>query len=211
MFPFDYLVSARLSQPVKTELANKLTVLLRPVTFEDAPRLQQGFKQLSALARGRHFPGANLQELGPAQLELLKQIDGKNYAMWGAMNPAKSDEPGVGIARYKRLSHEPDAADVVITVMDRYQRTGAGMLLHAALHFTAHANGITRFYYDVNHENQRFIRHLQNLGAELVGKVVGVTRLQLPVFPRALAVPQFNPSGLKFARAMRSLVSARAA
>ena len=83
-------------------------------------------------------------------------------------------------------------------------------MLHAALHLTACHNGIRWFYYDISYENERFIRHLKHLGAEHVGNVHFVTRLKLPVFPRALSVPQHNASGLKFAQTMRQLVSARA-
>ena len=40
--------------------------------------------------------------------------------------------------------------------------------------------------------------------------VVGVTRLRMPVYARALNVPQYNASGFKFSQAMRRLTSARA-
>lgn len=130
--------------------------------------------------------------------------------MWGALNPAKPDEPGIGIARYRRIPEEPSAADVAITILDQYQGTGAGLLLHACLHATARENGIRHFFYEVDGYNERFIRHLKSLGAEHVGRVVGVTRLRMRVYPRALSVPVYNPSGFKFSRAMRSLAGARA-
>ncbi len=210
MFPFDYLSSHALPPAFQTQLAGGTAALVRHIRPEDAPRLKDGFKSLSALARGRHFPGQNLTELGDEQLKLLAQVDQKNYVIWGALNPGKSDEPGIGIARYKRLDHEPSAADVLITVLDRYQGSGAGLLLHSCLHATARQNGIRWFYYDVPSENERFIRHLKSLGAEFQGRVVGLTRLKLPVFARALSVPQYNASGLKFSQMMRKLASVQA-
>jgi RimJ/RimL family protein N-acetyltransferase len=209
MFPFDYLVSRELPSAFRTYLANGAPALVRHVGPADAPRLKEGFRMLSSLARRRHFPGEDVQELGEQQLKLLSEVDQKDYVIWGALNPNKPDEPGVGIARYRRNPHEPDTADVVITILDQYQGTGAGMLLHACLHLTACRNGIRSFYYDVGSENERFIRHLRHLGADHVGRVVGVTRLSLPVFRRALSVPQHNASGLKFAQAMRKLAVAR--
>lgn len=209
MFLLDYVVSPQLPPAFKTTLPSGIPVLVRHVGPADAPRLKEGFRLISSLARRRHFPGDELQELGEEQLKLLAQVDQKNYCIWGALNPAKPQEPGIGIARYRRLVEEPSAADVAITILDQYQGTGAGLLLHAALHSTAHRNGIRHFYYEVAGENERFIRHLKSLGAEHVGRVVGVTRLRMPVYTRALNVPQYNGSGFKFAQAMRRLTSVR--
>lgn len=211
MLLLDYLVSPDLPPSFRTTLPSGIPVLVRHVGKADASRLKQGFRLISALARRRHFPGDEVKELGPEQLKLLDEIDQKNYCMWGALNPARPDEPGIGVARYRRLPEEPSAADVAITVLDQYQGTGAGLLLHAALHATAHDNGIRHFFYEVASENERFIRHLKALGAEHTGRVVGVTRLRMPVYPRALKVPQYNASGFKFSQAMRRLTTARPA
>jgi RimJ/RimL family protein N-acetyltransferase len=210
MFPFDYLVSPTLPPAFKTHLPDGNPIIVRHVGPADGPRLKEGFRLLGSLARRRHFPGDEVKELGEEQLALLKEVDQKNYCIWGALNPAKMDEPGVGISRYRRIAAEPDTADVVITILDKYQGTGAGLMLHACLHLTALRNGITSFFYDVSHENERFIRHLKALGAEHVGNVHLMTRLRLPVFARALSVPQHNASGFKFAQTMRRLASARA-
>ena len=209
MLLFDYIVSPHLPPAFKTTLPSGIPVLVRHVVSADASRLKDGFRLISSLARRRHFPGDEVKELGEEQLKLLAQVDQKNYCIWGALNPAKPDEPGIGIARYRRLEEEPSAADVAITILDQYQGTGAGLLLHACLHATARNNKIRHFYYEVGGENERFIRHLKSLGAEHVGRVVGVTRLRMPVYHRALSVPQYNASGFKFSQAMRRLTGAR--
>jgi len=210
MFLLDYIVSPHLPNAFKTTLPSGIPVLVRHVGPADAPRLKDGFKLISSLARRRHFPTEEVKELGEEQLKALGEVDQRNYCIWGALNPAKPSEPGIGIARYRRLEEEPSAADVVITILDQYQGTGAGLLLHACLHFTAHQNHIRHFYYEVSGENERFIRHLKSLGAEHVGRVVGVTRLRMPVYARALSVPQYNASGFKFSQAMRRVTAARA-
>ena len=209
MFLFDYLVSPHLPAAFKTTLPSGIPVLVRHVGTADAPRLKEGFKLISSLARRRHFPGEDVKELGAEQLKALEEVDQKGYCIWGAMNPAKTEEPGIGIARYRRLEEEPSAADVRITILDQYQGTGAGLLLHACLHYTAAHNRIRHFYYEVGGENERFIRHLKSLGAEHVGRVVGVTRLRMPVYARALSVPQYNASGFKFSQAMRRVTAGR--
>jgi RimJ/RimL family protein N-acetyltransferase len=210
MLLLDYLIPPHLPPAFKTTLPSGIPVLVRHVGAVDAPRLKEGFRLVSSLARRRHFPGEEVKELGEEQLKQLAQVDQKSYCIWGALNPAKPDEPGIGIARYRRIPEEPSAADVVITILDQYQGTGAGLLLHACLHATAHRNGIRHFFYEVAGENERFIRHLKSLGAEHVGRVVGVTRLRMPVYHRALSVPHYNASGFKFSQAMRKLTSARA-
>jgi RimJ/RimL family protein N-acetyltransferase len=210
MFLFDYIVSPQLPAAFKTTLPSGIPVLVRHVGPADAPRLKEGFKLISSLARRRHFPGDDVRELGAEQLKALEQVDQKNYCIWGAMNPAKTEEPGIGIARYRRIEEEPSAADVAITILDQYQGTGAGLLLHACLHYTAARNKIRHFYYDVAGENQRFIRHLQHLGAEYKGRVLGMTRLRMPVYARALSVPQYSAAGFKFSQAMRRVSSGRA-
>jgi RimJ/RimL family protein N-acetyltransferase len=211
MFLLDYLVSPQLPPAFRTTLPSGIPVLVRHVGPADAPRLKDGFRLISSLARRRHFPGEDVRELGAEQLKALESVDQKNYCIWGAMNPAKADEPGIGIARYRRLEEEPSAADVAITILDQYQGTGAGLLLHACLHYTAAHNRIRHFYYEVSGENQRFIRHLEHLGAEYMGRVVGVTRLRMPVYARAISVPQYSGAGFKFAAAMRKVTAGRPA
>lgn len=210
MFLLDYLVSPQLAPSFRTTLPSGIPVLVRHVGTADAPRLKDGFKLISSLARRRHFPDDDVKELGTEQLAALQQVDQKSYCIWGALNPAKPEEPGIGIARYRRLEEEPSAADVAITILDQYQGTGAGLLLHACLHYTAAHNRIRHFYYDVDGENIRFIRHLEHLGAEYKGRVLGLTRLRMPVYARALSVPQYSAAGFKFSQAMRRVTAGRA-
>ena len=149
MFLLDYIVSPQLPDAFKTTLPSGIPVLVRHVGTADAPRLKQGFKLISSLARRRHFPGEDVKELGAEQLKALESVDQKSYCIWGALNPAKAEEPGIGIARYRRIEQEPSAADVAITILDQYQGTGAGLLLHACLHYTAAHNRIRHFYYEI--------------------------------------------------------------
>jgi RimJ/RimL family protein N-acetyltransferase len=199
----------RLPPAFEFTLDHGTRALVRPIRPEDAPRLQEGFRRLSQLARRRRFLD-EVSELSEEQLRQLTHLDQVNQVAWGALNLDKADEPGIGVARYHRLDEEHDAADVAITIADEYQGHGAGTLLHACLHATAHRNGIRCFYYDVHGDNDRFIRQLKELGAEHVGRVVNVTRMKLAVFSRAGRVPVHSEAGRRMRAIMKRLARAKA-
>ena len=89
MLLLDYIVSPNLPPAFKTTLPSGIPVLVRHVGPADAPRLKDGFKLISSLARRRHFPDDDVKELGPEQLAALQQVDQKGYCIWGALNPAR--------------------------------------------------------------------------------------------------------------------------
>ncbi len=206
MILLDYVSARPLPESFRYTLDDGTPALVRHLRPEDAARLKQGFRKLSSLARRRRFH-EDLAELTDAQLRKLVSVDQADHFAWGAIDLNRPEEPGIGVARYRRLKQEPDAADVRITVLDEYMGRGAGVMLHAAIHRAAAVNGIGTFYYDVLADNERFIRHLRALGAEFVGRVVNVTRLKLPVFDRAIRVPHHKPNGRRFAQAMRRLAA----
>lgn len=209
MILLDYVSARELPDCFRYTLDDGTSALVRHLRPEDATRLREGFRKLSGLARRRRFH-EDLDELSDERLRKLVTVDQRDHFAWGAMDLAKPQEPGIGVARYRRLQQEPDAADVRITVLDHYMGHGAGVLLHAAIHRSAAGNGIRRLYYDVLADNERFIRHLRALGAEFVGRAVNVTRLKLPVFDRAIRVPHHKPNGRRFAQAMRKLSAVKA-
>lgn len=200
----DYVRAVPLPDCFRTKLDDGTPVLVRHLRPEDAPRLKQGFRKLNQLARRRHFL-EDLKELDDARLRELVTTDRRDHVAWGAMDLSRPQEPGVGVARYRRLKQEPDAADVRIIVLEEYMGRGAGVLLHACVHRSAAENGIGTLYYDVHADNERFIRHLKALGAEFVGRAVGVTRLRLPVYDRPIRVPHHTPNGRRFAQVLRRL------
>lgn len=179
-------------------------ILVRPLQAQDAPRLREGFQRLSALARRRRFLD-DMNELTDERIADVLARDPGNRSAWGAANLEKPAEPGIGIARYVRINGEPEAADVAIVIADEYQGRGAGFVLQACLHLTAHAHGIRTFYYDVHSENDRIIKHLKLLGAQHAGRADNIDRLSLPVYHRAWDVPSGNEIGQRFAEVFRRL------
>lgn len=206
MFLLDYLSTRPLPESFEFRLDDGCRALVRHLRPEDAPRLRDGFQQLGKLARRRRFH-EDVDELSDEQIAKLVEVDQKDHFAWGALDLNKPDEPGIGVARYRRLQQEPSAADVRITIMDHYMGRGAGVLLHAAIHRAAAANGIRTLYFDVLADNQRFLTHLQALGGEYVGRVVNITRMRLPVYSRAISVPHHRPNNRRFAQVMRRLSS----
>jgi RimJ/RimL family protein N-acetyltransferase len=200
------LITPQLPSAFKYTLEDGTAIMVRPVRPEDAARLKEGFARLSQLARRRRFVDAP-EVMTDEHAQKLVNIDQVNQVAWGAANLERPDEPGVGIARYVRLNGEADAADVAIVIADRYQGRGAGFVLQAALHLTAHRNGIRTFYYDVLTENDRIIKHLKLMGAEHAGRADNIDRLRMPVYHRAWDVPASNEIAKRFAEVFRSLQS----
>jgi RimJ/RimL family protein N-acetyltransferase len=186
-------------------LDDQTPILVRPVQEQDAPRLKDGFRRLSKLARRRRFMPEDQIEIDEERLRLLVSSDQINNVVWGAANIEKTDEPGIGIARYTRINGDPKAADVAIVIADDYQGRGAGFVLQACLHICAWNNGIRRFNYDVLSDNDRIIKHLKLLGGKLTGRADNIDRIELPVYHRAWDVPAHNEIGRRFAEVFKRL------
>lgn len=205
---FSSLITPQLPAAFRYQLDDGTPILVRPIRPEDAPRLREGFKQLSNLARRRRMLDA--ADLSDEQLKSLTVLDQVNNAAFGAANMEKPEEPGIGIARYSRLNGDPEAADVQITIADHYQGRGAGFVLQACLHLTAHKNGIKAFYYDVLADNDRIIKHLKLMGAMHAGRADNIDRLSMPVYHRAWDVPGNNDIAKRFAEVFRRLQKVQA-
>lgn len=201
---FQSLVTPLLPAAFKYVLDDGTPVLVRPLRPEDAPRLKQGFRKLSELARRRRFLDG-VSELNDEQIAQLLRTDQVNHVAFGAANMEKPDEPGIGIARYIRLNDDTEAADVALTIADEYQGRGTGFVLQACLHLTAHRSGIKRLFYDVLSDNDRIIKHLKLMGAQHEGRADNIDRLSMRVYCRAWDVPKSNEISRRFADVFRRL------
>jgi RimJ/RimL family protein N-acetyltransferase len=154
--------------------------LIRPIRSDDKDRLVSGFERLSPRSRYMRFH-MHIDELSPEQLRYLTEVDGRDHVAWVALNEGDPDQPGMGVARYVRVSDEPDIAEAAITVVDDYQGRGLGTVLLGVLAATARENGVTTFRNYVLAENEAMIGLLDELGAVLVPEGDGVHRLDLPI------------------------------
>lgn len=138
---------------------------------------------LSAQSRHRRFlqPRPRLPE---AMLRRLVDVDGHRHLAMVATVEGQC----AGIARYIALADEPGAAEVAVTVTDRYQRRGIGRLLVDALRPAAVRAGLTALVYLVDPTNRPALGLLRSLGVELAfrdGLVQGRQHLPRQPLPDA--------------------------
>jgi GNAT superfamily N-acetyltransferase len=136
---------------------------VRMVRREDAPLLREGFERLSARARFQRFlsPKSRLTE---EELRYLTEVDGEGHVAIGVVTWDEiGQEVGLGVARFFRLAHMPEVAEVAITVVDDAQGKGLGSLLMDNLVEAARERGVERFEFRVLPGNQPMYRLVQKL------------------------------------------------
>jgi RimJ/RimL family protein N-acetyltransferase len=185
----------------RAALRDGTPVLLRQIQPEDRDRLAQGLQELSATSRYLRFH-ADIEELSPAELDHLTQVDHHDHEAIVAIDLDRPETPGVGVARYVRDHFERSVAEAVVTVADRYHGQGAATLLFGALAARARSEGIEVLRHDVLDENPVMLAFLEHLGATRVRATEDRWQvdLRLPVHVRDLPT---NPAARAFGRAMR--------
>jgi ribosomal protein S18 acetylase RimI-like enzyme len=109
----------------------------------------------------------------------------------GALSLDEPGEPGMGIARYVRLVDQPDVAEVAVTIVDEYQKSGLGTLLLHALVTVAAENGITQLQAEIMGDNYGAIRMVRRFGAYVARK--GNPCLMAIDVPAAMEALRDNP------------------
>jgi ribosomal protein S18 acetylase RimI-like enzyme len=136
-------------------------VQLRPLRRNERDLVVGFFNGLSADSRYQRFlqPMPRLPE---AYLRQLVDVDGCRHVAVVAI----VDGECVGMARYIALPDEPGAAEVEVTVTDRYQGRGIGRLLVEALWPAAAQAGVATFVCYVHPTNRPMLKCLRSLGVE---------------------------------------------
>src|SRR5215470_5354328 len=156
-------------------------VLIRQVQPADAALLADGFARLSPQSRRMRFL-AKKDQLSPAELRYLTDIDHHDHEALGALDHA--DGRGVGVARYVRDAGDPQAAEIAVTVIDDWQGRGLGTELLGQLSERARREGIGRFTALVAAGNAAMTGLLRNMGAELVRYGPGTVEYEIALAPR---------------------------
>ncbi len=89
---------------------------------------------------------------------------------------------GLGVARYIRVTDEPDVAEAAVLVVDEYQRRGIGTVLLQLLAESAMANGITSFRGYAHPENRVVLEAAGRAGVHRVEED-GIARLDVRLPP----------------------------
>jgi RimJ/RimL family protein N-acetyltransferase len=176
--------------PSDVALAGDLMLRLRPIQASDKDGLRRGFDRLSPTSRYRRFLSP-MDRLPADMVVRFTEIDYVDHFAWVALDARRPTQPGVGVARYIRLTDAPRSADVAVTVVDEYQGRGVGSLLVRMLCMTAFGNGIGRFSSLVLWDNLPMRRLLTNLGARLRPYGDGVLSFELDLEPttREIDIP----------------------
>jgi GNAT superfamily N-acetyltransferase len=116
---------------------------VRHVKPSDKDLIAKAWLQLSPRSQYRRFL-APKPRLTSKDLRYLTEIDGHNHV---ALIALRLNEPNrlVAVARYVRLAHDPEAAEVAVTVADPMQGKTVGKQLGVLLADEARGRGITRF------------------------------------------------------------------
>lgn len=134
------IVSVRLAQhaaAVPVPMANKPTVLMRPLLPTDRDGLQRAAQKASAETLRRRF----FTSVVPSErmLDYLVFVDYIDHFAWVCLS---EDGEGIGIGRYIRDHDDLSRAEFAFTVADDWQGNGVGTRLLGAVGATAHSAGI---------------------------------------------------------------------
>jgi ribosomal protein S18 acetylase RimI-like enzyme len=142
-------------------------VRTRPLRPDDREKLRNGFARLSPQSKYRRFFSVP-PTLSEASLTYLTTTDGQNHVAIGAELGAEGADTsyGIGIARFVRLTEDPEVAEAAVAVIDEMQHRGVGRLLLRELIKTARARGVTTFVCHVLPENEPVKALLYDLDAE---------------------------------------------
>lgn len=130
-------------------------VELRMLRPSDKDLLKAGFERLSDEGRYMRF-FAPMVRLSERDLRYFTELDGENHFALGALSDRGE---GLGVARFVRLTDEPDAAEFALAIIDDAQGRGLGTLLMQRLLAAASERGIAKFRADLLPRNHA-MRHL---------------------------------------------------
>jgi RimJ/RimL family protein N-acetyltransferase len=125
-------------------LGDGAPVLIRPIRADDKRMLSEALLRLSDDSVQRRFLSPK-RSFSRTELRYLTEVDGRDHVALVAEYPAEPVRRLIAVARFVRLSDDPEAAEVAITVADNWQRRGLGSLLAARLAEEARRLGIRRF------------------------------------------------------------------
>jgi GNAT superfamily N-acetyltransferase len=175
-------------------LASGERVLFRQIRPSDKERLLKGFQMLSPESRYRRF-FRNMDTLSEAQLAYLTELDFEDHYAWIGVLPDRPGEPGLGVARWIRISDEPEVAEGAVTVLDAYHGQGLGSTLLWLAARSAIEKGVKAFRVWVQGDNHPMLAILEDIGTTPTQWEAGVSEIDIPLpsDPEDLAA---NPAAL---------------
>lgn len=146
-------------------LADGASLVIRPITPEDADIEQEFVRNLSAEARYFRFMDA-LRELSPQMLSHFTQVDYDRHMALVAVSLTERVTE-VAVARYI-VSPDDVSCEFAIVVADAWQRRGVGTLLMAALMDAARRRGLKTMFGEVLASNHKMLVLVSRLGFRVI-------------------------------------------
>jgi RimJ/RimL family protein N-acetyltransferase len=142
------------------------SVVIRPIEPDDAERLREIWRGMSALSRRRRFLAASsVDEVSDEDLRYLVEVDHNRHEALLALD---ADGHAVAVARYVRVPGDRESAELAVAVVDDWHRRGLATALIEALSEHARENGIKRYIAIVSEDNDIVLGGLERAGAERV-------------------------------------------
>jgi RimJ/RimL family protein N-acetyltransferase len=151
---------------VLKRLPDGAPILIRPIRADDKRMLETGLRHLSPRSVQRRFLTPK-RSFSRAELRYLTEVDGRDHVALVAEYPGDPVRRLIAVARFVRLSEDPQVAEAAIVVADDWQRRGLGSLLAAELAAEARELGIRRFTATMASDNVPAKRLLDKLTLHL--------------------------------------------
>ena len=143
----------------RNQLRNGRTVLVRGAAPEDAPDIARMLNELSPESFRARFHGGPAT---PGQVAAFSRVDQAPGTV--CIVAALPGEPRHLVAEARYVPTGRDVAELAVTVLDRYQRSGLGAVMLEALVDRARAAGIERLRAVVSLASRAMLRLLAGYG-----------------------------------------------
>jgi len=144
------------------QLPNGADVVIRPIRPEDADMTQTFVRSLSAETKYFRYMDA-VQELSPAMLVRLTQIDYDREMALLAVTQVDGQEVELGVARYA-ANTDGSSCEFAVVISDEWQKQGLGHKLMDKLMSVARSKGLKRMDGEVLKTNRRMLKLAEALG-----------------------------------------------
>lgn len=145
-------------------------VLIRPVLPSDKSYYEPGLREYSSQALYRRFLSVRTR-FSESELRYITEVDWVNHVALVGVCRSR----GVADARWIRLSHRLDAAEIGVFVGDPFQRFGLGRLLLNLLVEAALERGIRFLVGEMARENQPAFCLVDQCGFPVDWLLIGTT------------------------------------
>ena len=153
-------------------LSDGAPVVVRPIRPGDKELLSDGLRRLSDESVQRRFLSPKRSFTG-SELRYLTELNGIDHVALVAEDPSDPEPKLIAVGRFVRLTEDPDAAEVAITVADNWQGRGLGSLVGAHLAHAARNRGIRRFTATMAASNRPANRLMARLTSHLEQRHAG--------------------------------------